>query len=225
MKTILNIARMELQKIFYSPIAWLILIIFAIQSGMIYVEIVKGLVVNFELGYGDGVNALTRRIYAGSGGLFPRTLNNLYLYIPLLTMGLMSREFSSGSIKLLYSSPISNAQIVLGKFLSMMVFSLAMVFFLFVISIYGFVGIKDFDYPMVLTGLLGLYLLMCTYSAIGLFMSSLTSYQVVAAVGTFAMLFVLQQIGVLWQDIQFVNDIAFWLSKRESCNFYRWIDL
>ena len=41
-------------------------------------------------------------------------------------MGLMSREFGSGSIKLLYSSPITNTQIVLGKFLAMMVYGLCM---------------------------------------------------------------------------------------------------
>ena len=56
------------------------------------------------------------------GGVFPYVLGYLYLYIPLLTMGLMSREFSSGSIKLLYSSPVRASQIVAGKFLSVMVY-------------------------------------------------------------------------------------------------------
>ena len=46
--------------------------------------------------------------------------------MPLLTMGLMSREFSSRSIKLLYSSPVTSSQIVMGKFLAMMAYGLVL---------------------------------------------------------------------------------------------------
>ena len=46
--------------------------------------------------------------------------------------------------------------------------------------------VESFDLSAALSGLLGLYLLMCAYAAIGLYMSSLTSYQVVVAVGTLA---------------------------------------
>ncbi len=211
MKMIIKIARMELQKMFYSPIAWLILIIFALQSGITFINIFDQFVTWSELGHHFG--NLTNRIYTHpNGGLFARILNNIYLYIPLITMGMMSKEFGSGSIKLLYSSPISNKQIVLGKFLSAMVFGLAMVFVLFFISLYGFIGIDNFDFPQILSALLGLYLLICTYAAIGLFMSALTSYQVVAAMGTFAVLFVLGQIGGMWQGLEFVRDITYWLS-------------
>ncbi len=210
MKMILKIARMELQKMFYSPIAWFVLIVFAVQAGIQLMQMVSGSVMSSELGY--GTQALTNRIFTGGGSLFSRMQNNLYLYIPLLTMGLLSHEFSSGSIKLLYSSPISNKQIVLGKFVSMMIFGLAMSFVLFLTAIFGAFTIKDFDFPAALTAILGLYLVICAYSAIGLFMSSLTSYQIVAAIGTFATLFVLQQIGRMWQDIKFVRDITYWLS-------------
>ena len=65
---------------------------------------------------------------------------------------------------------------------------------------------------MVLTGLLGLYLLICAYAAIGIFMSSLTSYQIVAAIGTFAVLMVLSMIGGWWQDYDFIRDVTYWLS-------------
>lgn len=212
MKMIFRIAKMELQKMFYSPIAWLVLIIFAIQSGLVYTGVLENCIKAVELGYGRNTSDLTARFYIGNRGYFSGIQSNLYLYIPLITMGIMSREFTSGSIKLLYSAPISNKQIVLGKFLSMMIFGLCLTFILFTVSLHGFVGIKDFDYPMVFTGLLGLYLVICTYSAIGLFMSSLTSYQVVAAIGTFATLFVLERIGMLWQDIDFVRNITYWLS-------------
>ncbi|MDD2426433.1 MAG: GldG family protein, partial [Bacteroidales bacterium] len=72
----------------------------------------------------------------------------------------------------------------------------------------------NFDFPGVSSGLLGLFLLICTYAAIGLFMSSLTSYQVVAALGTFAILAVLNTVNTWWQDIPMVRDITYWFSIR-----------
>jgi ABC-2 type transport system permease protein len=74
-------------------------------------------------------------------------------------MGVMSRELSSGSIKLLYSSPVTNRQIIFGKYLSMMIYGLVMMFVLLIYIVVAWCSIKDFDYPMVFTGLLGLYLL------------------------------------------------------------------
>ncbi|MFR7809255.1 MAG: ABC transporter permease [Butyricimonas faecihominis] len=105
-------------------------------------------------------------------------LSYLYLYFPLLTMGLMSREFSSGSIKLLYSSPITSTQIVLGKYFSMMLYGLIMLAIVTVYVVFYMFVLKDFDYAVAITGLIGIYLIMCLYSAVGLFVSCLTSYQV-----------------------------------------------
>ncbi|WP_162558731.1 Gldg family protein [Robertkochia solimangrovi] len=201
---------MELQKMFYSPIAWLVLAVFSIQAGIQLMQLTNDAVMNTELGY--TIRNLTRMIYTEQSGVMNRMQNYLYLYIPLLTMGLFSHEFSSGSIKLLYSAPVSNRQIVLGKYLSMVIFGLSMSGILVIISIFGVFTIKDFDLPLVLTAILGLFLVVCAYSAIGLFVSSLTSYQIVAAIGTFAILFVLGEIGNLWQDVEFVRDITYWLS-------------
>lgn len=196
---------MELQKMFYSPIAWLILIIFTFQSSMIIMQLAKEMVHLSAMSF--STSNLTYKIFVKG---FLSIQSTIFLYIPLLTMGLLSREFSSGSVKLLYSSPISNVQIVLGKFLTMMVFGLVMVFILFLISLCGFVVIKDFDFPVVLTGIFGIFLLICAFSAVGLFMSSLSSYQIVSAIGTFATLFVLQQISNIGQGIDFVRDITYW---------------
>ena len=83
----------------------------------------------------------------------------------------------------------------MGKYLSMMIYGAFMMGILLLAVICGWSTIKDFDWPMVFTGLLGLYLLICAYAAIGIFMSSLTSYQIVAAIGTFAVLMILSMIG------------------------------
>ena len=210
MKMIFKIAKTELQTLFYSPVAWLILIIFTFQASILFTNVfdmsVKSQSLEYQL---DNVTLFT---FGGMFGLFSGIQQYLYLYIPLLTMGLMSREVSSGSIKLLYSSPVTNKQIVLGKYLAMMLYGLLLMAILSIFVIYSAFAIKSFDFICVLAGLLGLYLLTCAYSAIGLFMSSLTSYQVVSAMGTLAILAALSLVRGVWQDMEVVRDITFWLS-------------
>lgn len=139
-------------------------------------------------------------------------LDYLYLYVPLLTMGLMSREFGSGSIKLLYSSPVSNAEIILGKYASMLVFGLGFVAILLIPVLSGVFSIENFDIGRECIALLGFYLTFCVYAAIGLFLSTITMYQVVAAIGTLVVLALLSYVGKIGQEIDFVRDITNWLS-------------
>lgn len=209
MKTIFRIAKAELLTLFYSPVAWLVLIIFALQVGMEFSDSFAQCLKNKALGY--NLYNVTSRLYTGFS-LFGEMQNNLYLYIPLLTMGLVSREIGSGSIKLLFSSPVTTSKIIFGKYLAMCLYCFILIVILFVPVVIGMFTVKDLDLPSILSGLLGLYLLICSYSAIGLFMSCLTSYQVVAAMGTFAVLAVLNFIGGVGQDIAFVRDITYWLS-------------
>ena len=122
-------------------------------------------------------------------------------------MGLMSRtEINSGTIKLLYSSPIKVREIIFGKFLAMMVYNLALVGILAIIVVCRLFNIHAADTGLLISGLIGIYVLLCAYAAIGLFMSCLTSYQVVAALSTLVLLAALSYIGTVWQDIDFVRD-------------------
>ena len=217
MGTICKLAKTELQTLFYSLVAWLIIIIFTIQTAMVFTSALGMQLATQELG--RPLWTITSGIFASPwGGVFPALQEYLYLYIPLLTMGLMSRELGSGSIKLLYSSPITNVQIILGKFLSMMIYGLVLVGIVFLFALFGAFTIKDFDFPVVLSGMLGFYLLICTYAAVGLFMSSLTPYQVVAAILTLTMLGVLNYVKTLWQDLDFVREITYWLSISGRAN-------
>jgi ABC-2 type transport system permease protein len=127
-------------------------------------------------------------------------------------MGLISRETSSGTIRLLYSSPIHLRDIVLGKFLSMMAISFIMVFIVGIYMGTSYFTISSPDTPVLLSGLLGLYLLLCAYSSIGLFMSCLTNYQIVAAVCTFVTIGILYSVGDLWEGVPFVRDLTYFLS-------------
>lgn len=210
MRKTLKIAKAELFTLFYSPIAWFILIIFAFQTGMVFMDLMQGAFKTQITGMPQ--SALTANLYGGQIGLLIKIQEYLHLYLPLLTMGLMSREYSSGSIKLLFSSPVNSQQIVLGKFIAMMGYGLLLTMIVLAYVFVGIFTIENFDVTPVLIGVLGIYLLICAYSAIGLFMSSLTSYQVVAALGTLVVLSALAYMNKVWQDIEFVREITYWLS-------------
>ena len=211
MKTIYKIAKLELSNLFYSPIAWFILIIFMLQMGINFGETMGSYGRLNDLG--RPFASLTSKIYyGGMMSLLRGVASSLYLYIPLLTMGLLSQEFSRGSVKLLYSAPITSWQIVLGKYLGIMIYGFILMLVLGVYVCIGWCVIENFDWRPVLIGVLGLYLLLGAYAAIGLFMSSLTSYQIIAALGTFVVFALLSFVGNIGQDIEFVREITYWLS-------------
>lgn len=211
-----HIAQTELQSLFYSPVAWLILIVFSFQCSQLMLRIVESLAVQKAMNY--TLANLTSFTLNGQIGFFKELQSYLYLYIPLLTMGLMSSEYASGSIRLLYSSPVRNRQIILGKYLAMLVFGAAMLGIVLLYTLYAACIIDHFDFTAAASGLLGLYLLICTYAAIGLFMSCITSYQVVAAVGTLVLLAGLRYLRYVGQSVDFVRDITYWLSIDGRCN-------
>ncbi|MDE5634755.1 MAG: Gldg family protein [Muribaculaceae bacterium] len=213
MKKILNIAKSELLTMFYSPVAWLILIVFTMQLGITFMSFLKDLTSYQYMGGILGI--LTHTLMANSqDGLLTTMQNYLYLYMPLLTMGLMSREYTSGSIRLLYSSPITAKDIVIGKFLGIVGFGLTLIAMVAILAVGFSFTVENFNYVEMFSGLLGMFLLICAYSAIGLFVSSLTAYQVVAAIGTLVILAILNYCNQLWQDIAFVRDITYWLCLK-----------
>ncbi len=219
MKMIYKIARAELQTLFYSPVAWLILIGFLVQASLSFSGVlgqyVDAIAVGRSLGGGT-------TIYTRFSGVISEMIRSIYLYVPLLTMGVFSREFSSGSIKLLYASPITNLHITWGKYLSMLIYGGLMIAPLLAISIYGLFIIDNLDFSVLLCGIFGIYLLFAAYAAIGIFMSSLTSYQVVAAIGTYAVLGVLNMVAGWWQQYDFIRDVTYWLAMNNRTDSFRY---
>lgn len=223
MKIIFKIARAELRTLFYSPVAWFLAIVFMTICAVFYTDVLYSITKSQELAlkmpkFKYFEDSLTTRLFLAPNGIFTNVMSNLYLFIPLLTMGILSQEVSSGSMKLLYSSPIKTRHIVFGKYLSLMIFNLLFIAIISIFMTTGFFNIKEIDYGLLLSALLGFYLLVCAYSAIGLFMSSLTTYQIISAIGTFLIIFALARIGGLWQDIDFVRDLAFFLSIAGRAN-------
>ncbi|RAJ76773.1 ABC-2 type transport system permease protein [Chitinophaga dinghuensis] len=218
MKMIFKIARTELRNLFYSPVAWFLTIAFMVQCGVYYTSALypvakwqEVLLQNTPTFKDFGV-AMTAGIFLAPDGIFMNVLQNLYLFVPLLTMGLISREINSGTIKLLYSSPVKIREIVLGKYLAVMIYNLLLVGVVGVFIVTGIINIHHADYGWLLSALLGFYLLVCAYTAVGLFMSSLTTYQIVSAIGSFIIIFILSRIGTLWQKYDLVRDLTYFLS-------------
>ncbi|TCD28517.1 ABC transporter permease [Pedobacter psychrodurus] len=210
MTKIFKIAKLELSILFYSPVAWIAIAIFMIQSGIGFF----GLLGSYQeaISMGIPVDNLTFSLFTDLNSLFDTVIQNLYLYIPLITMGLMSRELQSGSIKLLLSAPVKIREIILGKYLSMVGYALILILILVIYAITGASIIKNPEIKLICSGLIGIFLLTCTYAAIGLFMSSLTPYQVVAAISTLAVFAALKFIGSVGQGIDFVRDLTYFLS-------------
>lgn len=216
MKKILYITKNELRTLFFSPIAWLMLVLFLVLSSVDYMTAIADLVGAFERGgyYLMFINNLTDTVIANpqQGFFYHDVLPNLRLFFPLITMGLISRKLNNGTIKLLYSSPVRIREIILGKFLAMVGFSLILMLILSFTLMGLSASLARPDYGHIFAAIVGLFLLLCTYGAIGLFVSSFTSYQIVAAIATIAVLLILSKIGGLWQDVESLRNITFYLN-------------
>lgn len=204
----------ELRALFCSPIGWAILIIFVLQTGSLLIGALNVRTYSVWSSVEDLLSLTYNILFSQTNGMIRGIAGNLYLYIPLLTMGLFSREFSDGTIKLLFSSPVRTRDIVFGKYLAMMVYALIMTLIVaFFNLILGIWVIENIDIGLLLWSLLMLFLLICTYAAIGLFISSLTSYQFVAALGVVGVLFGLNYASTMSMEgmPQFIIGILTWL--------------
>src|SRR3546814_786721 len=130
--------------------------------------------------------------------LFPYTtlFRSLLLIMPLMTMRLFAEERKTGAITLLFSAPVSLTEIVLGKFLGVLGF-IAVVIVLMALMPLSLAWSTNMDWGRVAAGLLGLFLLMMSFGAVGLFVSSCTREPTIAAVGSFGLLLVIWLANIL----------------------------
>jgi ABC-2 type transport system permease protein len=118
----------------------------------------------------------------------------LLLMTAVLTMRLLAEERKLGTIELLLTAPVRDSEVILGKFLG----SLGILVVMLVLTFYYPLMLRVFgdpDFGAIATGYLGLFLLGCTALAVGIFASSLTSNQIVAAVVSGGILFALWFLG------------------------------
>ena len=186
MRNIWTICRRELYSYFVSPIAWVLLTIFALLSG-VFTYIISASFVRASL---EGQM---------SGQSFPMNVNEqviaplfsnmavvgLFL-IPMISMRLFAEEKRQGTIELLFSFSVHDLEIVLGKWLSAVLMYGALLLVLLLdysfLFIYG-----NPDWKPVATGFLGILLQGACLLAFGTFISTLTRNQIVAGAIGFAL--------------------------------------
>jgi len=185
MSNILAIAQKELKAYFASPIAYVIIGLFALVFGFFFYIGVAYFVqqsmqmMGMQGGPTQNVNEAVIR------GLFLNASVILLFVLPMITMRTYSEEKRSGTIELLLTSPLTDWQIILGKFLGAMGLYATMLAVTFVHMGVLF-ALGNPEWKPVATSYLGLLLMGGTFIAIGLLISSFTKNQIIAVMGTFA---------------------------------------
>ncbi|GAB4345762.1 MAG: ABC transporter permease subunit [Gammaproteobacteria bacterium] len=182
---IFTIAWRECRGLFLSPLAWSILGVTQLILGYLFLSQLETFVLlQPRLAALDGAPGLTDLVIAP---LFANAAMVCLLVIPLMTMRLVAGERRNGTLPLLYSAPLSASEIVLGKYLGIVLFLLVLVALILLMPLSLLMG-GSLDPGKLASGLLGMFLLLASFAAIGLFMSTLTGQPVVAAVATFGVL-------------------------------------
>jgi ABC-2 type transport system permease protein len=184
MRNVLIIARKELRSYFASPIAYLLLTMFALIFGFFF------------------WNSLGEFVYVGMesqmrGQMMPMNLNEMIIrpllsnvgviglfFIPMITMRLFAEEKRSGTIELLATSPVRDIEIIIGKWLA----ALSLYACMLLVAAVNFAFLFKYgkpDWKPLLIGYLGLLLQAGALLAIGTFISTLTKNQIIAGAATF----------------------------------------
>jgi ABC-2 type transport system permease protein len=192
MSNIFAIADRELRSYFASPIAYAVIGLFALVFGWMFYTFLRFFVQQSmqmsQMGMGAG----------GTVNVNPMLIRPLILQIsvivlfvlPMITMRTYSEEKRSGTIELLLTSPLTDVEIIFGKFLgAMALYALMLLVTVPTITLLFWYG--EPDWKPVVTSYIGLLLVGGSFIAFGLFISSLTKNQIVAGVLTFCSLLML----------------------------------
>jgi len=190
LRNIRAIAGKELRAYYSSPVAWVLMGLFAALFGYFFIVY---------------LDSFVRESMGGQFGQAPPTVNVnmsmirpllgnasiLILFVlPMVTMRTYAEEKKSGTIELLLTSPLKDGEIILGKFAGAMAMYLGILgvtlLYMSVLFIWG-----NPSWQMVLSGYLGLILLGAGFVATGLFISTLTSNQMVAGTASFVIFLLL----------------------------------
>ena len=195
---IFNVARKELQSVFASPMGWIILALLTFAFGTQYLngvnnyfEVMSGAIRPAER---TGVTSFVGQSVYGMASFI------MLFAVPLLSMRLIAEERRSQTLPFLFSAPLSLTEIVVGKFVGLVAFlSILIVYIalmLFTLNIWS-----DIDFGYIIANSVGLWLMVASFSALGLYFSSLTQQPVVAAILSFIALF-----GLMMLDRLFSGD-------------------
>jgi len=183
-----SIAGRELRSLFLSPLAWAILGVVLFIMAWMFLSVLDAYIgFQDQLALIDQPPGVTEII---SGQMLANTGVVMLLVSPLLTMRLISEELRSGTIALLFSAPVTMTEIILGKFVGILGFMLLILGLVLLMPL-SLLFAGSLDFGMLAAGVLGMTLLLASFAAAGLFMSTLTDQPTVAAVATFGLLLLL----------------------------------
>ena len=210
MRNILAIVERELRAYFTSPIAYVVLTIFVFVSGLFFRSILAQVL---QMGLMSQLQAqqLGPRAMDMPGMItrgFLSTMSVILLFVmPMLTMGLFSEEKKRGTIELLLTSPVTDLQVVLGKFFAAVAFFVILLLTTWIPTGFLYWYSSPASGP-ILTAYLGLLLYGLALMAIGLFISTLTENQIIAAVVSFGIVMVLWLVDVFANSVDSSNGKA-----------------
>jgi ABC-2 type transport system permease protein len=189
------IFKKEMRLYFTSPVAWVVFTIFLLIAGYFFYSIFAFFTLasmqsamNPQMGRDLNVTDSVMR------PLFSNISVILLLLMPLVTMRLFAEERRAGTIELLLTYPVRDGAVLAGKYLSALALyaiMIALTLLYPVIVVY----FARLEWGPILTGYLGLLLMGATFIAVGVFASSLTENQIVAAITTFGALLIFWILG------------------------------
>jgi gliding motility-associated transport system permease protein len=166
------VAQRELRSYFLSPLAYVVIALFLALAGYLFALILQ-----------NGREASIRGLV--------QNVSVLYLFIvPAISMRLLAEEQRTGTVELLLTNPVEEWEIVTGKFLASILLVLVMLGLTLLFPLFLFV-FGNPDRGPIITGYLGVFLQAAAFLSVGLWASSLTQNQIVAAIVSFALLLVL----------------------------------
>ena len=191
----LPVFKKEMRLYFTSPVAWVVFTIFLLIAGYFFYSIFAFFTLasmqsamNPQMGRDLNVTDSVMR------PLFSNISVILLLLMPLVTMRLFAEERRSGTIELLLTYPVRDGAVLAGKYLAALGLYAIMIGLTLLypgIVVY----FARLEWGPILTGYLGLLLMGATFIAVGVFASSLTENQIVAAITTFGALLIFWILG------------------------------
>ena len=172
MRNVWAVSVRELRSYFLSPLAYVVIALFLALSGYLFALILA-----------NGREASLRGLV--------QNVSVLYLFIvPAISMRLLAEEQRTGTVELLLTNPVQEWEIVTGKFLSSVMLVLVMLGLTLLFPLFLFIYGNP-DRGPIITGYVGIFLQAAAFLSIGLWASSLTQNQIVAAIVSFALLLIL----------------------------------
>ncbi len=197
MKNALTIAGKELTGYFVQPVAYVVMTVFLLLSGFFFFALLRRFDVILQV-YGATQNpAMLERINLNQMVLEPLLHNMsivLVILVPAITMRAFAEEKRTGTYELLLTAPVRTGEIVAGKFIAAAAFVLAMValagIFPLILAVFG-----NPEAGVMVAGYIGLAFLAVAFVSVGLFTSSVTQNQIIAAISCFGVLLLLYVIS------------------------------